>query len=141
MRVRSIRGRLVQLTQQPLLAVSLSATATALLARATLWTTEYVGFNHYVYAGGSRWHHAQTGVVIILLSLLAARFSKWYVFLIGIGLGLVLDEPNIVLTWFGFAETPYWDPITILTSWTSLLSLRIFTIYIYSRTRPSQSET
>lgn len=137
MGVRSVRGRLAQLTRQPLVVVSLSATATALLARATLWTTEYIGFNHYVYAGGSRWHHAQTGLLVMLLGLLLSRFGAWYLLIVGIGLGLVLDEPNIVLTWFGFAEVPYWDPVTILTSWTSLLCLRIFTIYVYSRMHPA----
>lgn len=131
--VRSIQGRLAQFTQQPLLAVSLSATTTALLARATLWTTEYIGFNHYVYAGGSRWHHAQTGLVLFVLGLLLTRLSKWSVHIMGIGLGLVLDEPNIVLTWFGLAEVPYWHPVTILTSLTSLLTLRIFTAYFSQR--------
>lgn len=119
-----------KLTRQPLLLLSASATTTALLARATLWTTEYIGFNHYVYAGGSRWHHAQTGLILIALGILVSRLTKWYVAVIGIGLGLVLDEPNIVLTWFGLTEVPYWDPITILTSLTSLMSLRIFTTYI-----------
>ncbi len=122
-----------KLTRQPLLLLSASATTTALLARATLWTTEYIGFNHYVYAGGSRWHHAQTGLILIALGILFSRFTKWYVVVIGIGLGLVLDEPNIVLTWFGLAEVPYWQPITLLTSLTSLMSLRIFTTYISRR--------
>ncbi len=122
-----------KLTRQPLLLLSASATTTALLARATLSTTEYIGFNHYVYAAGSRWHHAQTGLIIIALGILVSRITKWYVVVIGIGLGLVLDEPNIVLTWFGLTEVPYWDPITILTTLTSLMSLRIFTTYISGR--------
>lgn len=122
-----------KLARQPLLLLSASATTTALLARATLWTTEYIGFNHYVYAGGSRWHHAQTGLIIIALGVLLSRLNKWCVVIVGIGLGLVLDEPNIVLTWFGLTEIPYWNPVTILTSLTSLLALRMLTLYMNAR--------
>lgn len=134
-------AKFLQLTRQPLLVVSLSATATALLARATLWTTEYVGFNHYVYAGGSRWHHAQTGLIVIVLGLILSRLTKWYPVIIGIGLGLVLDEPNIVLTWFGFAEVSYWDPVTILTSFTSLINLRIVSIFVANRKATKYTKT
>lgn len=133
MPTRSIYTILTQFTHHPLRLLSASATLTVLLARATLWTTEYVGFNHYIYAGGNRWHHAQTGLVVIVLGVLVSRFTKWYVVIIGIGLGLVLDEPNIVLTWFGFAEVPYWQPATLLTSLTSLLCLRVLTAYISAR--------
>lgn len=125
--------RFLQLAQQPLLVVSLSATATALLTRATLWTTEYIGFNHYVYASGSRWHHAETGLIIIVLGVLLSRLTQWYPVIVGIGLGLVLDEPNVVLTWFGLAEVPYWNSVTILTSLMSLFSLRIFVAFFITR--------
>ncbi len=85
------------------------------LTRLGVLVTGKLGLVSYNYVGDLRWHHAHTGVALLVVSLVARKWKKTSALLFALGLGLVVDEPNVVLSWFGAPLFPYWHPTTMLS--------------------------
>ncbi len=95
--------------------VAITTVVTVLIARATLWTTEAVNFNHYVYAGGFRWHHLYTGILVMLAAWLIPKRFRIRNLGLGIGLGLAIDEITLPIDLLGIASISYWSPIALVS--------------------------
>lgn len=116
--------------------IPLVATATTLVVRATLLTTEQLSFNHYVFVDSFRWHHVHTGVLVVVLSLALRTHTKAWKLIFALGLGLIVDEPNIILSWFGLPLLSYWHPLTLL-----LVCILLVTIFVLCLWRPFTKPT
>jgi hypothetical protein len=93
---------------------ALIATLTVVVIRIAVWIGPYAGSTGYAYIGDFRWHHVHTGLVLCVITLVCMRLPKLALIVGGIGLGLVIDEPNEILSWLGAPVLPYWHWGTIL---------------------------
>ncbi len=74
------------------------------------------------------WHHIYTGVILMLLSLAVPK--KYSKVVLGIGLGLFLDELIHVFHLLGIVEeTDYWSATSIITTVVGYCA-----IFLFSRT-------
>lgn len=97
------------------LEVGYIVTLVVILTRLGVLVTGKLSLVSYNYVGDLRWHHAHTGVVLLVASLLVRKWKKTSHVIFALGLGLVVDEPNVVLSWFGAPLFPYWHPTTMLS--------------------------
>ncbi len=84
--------------------------ATIFVTRASIFFLESFSVNKYAYVGQFRWHHLYTGVVLVLLSyLLPKKLVVSGSVVLGVGLGFILDEPNVLLADLKIVNLGYWD--------------------------------
>jgi hypothetical protein len=94
------------------------AAATTIITRVSLGVIQTFFFdpNNYVYVFGWRWHHFYTGIVMTIIGFLIPRPRIVRSLLLGVGLGLVIDEIWLPLQLTIFPQITYWSAASFITT-------------------------
>lgn len=76
---------------------------TVIVSRAFLWIFRDAAWFAPIVTDS--WHHAYTGVILVIISLLLKKQPKIRFFVLGIGLGLAIDEIVFLLDFVGIHIT------------------------------------